>query len=77
MSDRDEPIPKGQHLVDQAAQLILVVEDDGVDAGVDPHQFKTKLGISLEGKFPSSYGERPCRGQYRRSRGQLCWRWAT
>jgi len=52
VSDHDEPVPKGQDLVDQAAQLILVVEDDRVDAGIDPYRFKVNVWISLEGKCP-------------------------
>jgi len=48
----DEPVPEGQHLVDQTAYLVPIVQDDGVDAVVDAHQLEVQIPVALQRLSP-------------------------
>ncbi len=48
----DEGAVEGQHLANQSADLVAVVEDAGVDAGVDTEELKAQIGDALEGERP-------------------------
>ena len=48
VSDRNDDVLEGQHLVDLTSQLIAVVERNGVDIGVDTHDLEVEDRVPLE-----------------------------
>ena len=45
----DEGAVEAQHLADPSTGLVAVVEDEGVDAGVDPEELEVQGGDALKG----------------------------
>lgn len=48
----DETVLKSQRLIDQVTQLILVVQNDGIDAGVDANELEVQVWVAFQGERP-------------------------